>query len=200
MKTKERVPVEISTVYPFNIIYEILEQNPDLNKNVSLELYNKTISACLDERTKRVVELYYRDGLTQLQIGEQLGISGTRAAQIKDRALEALKRHWNDILCVPYSKYMKALEKISELEYEIKDSRFEEEEKKEREAVDKTPVVLLGLSKRSCNALTRVGVKDVGQIRKLTVRDLQDIRGLGAESINEIIRTMENIGVTIAKK
>lgn len=61
---------------------------------------------------------------------------------------------------------------------------------------DTTSIEFLPLSIRVSNALRRRGVKNVGDIKKLTLLDLLNVRNLGAKGTDELIRMMKTIGFT----
>jgi DNA-directed RNA polymerase alpha subunit len=49
----------------------------------------------------------------------------------------------------------------------------------------------LGLNTRTCNALKRQGVSTIGEVLDLTVRELLDIRNLGANSTGHLVGQLE---------
>ena len=61
---------------------------------------------------------------------------------------------------------------------------------------DTTPIEFLPLSIRVSNALRRKGANNVGDIKKLTLLDLLNVRNLGAKGTDELIRMMKTIGFT----
>ena len=55
-----------------------------------------------------------------------------------------------------------------------------------RQAVDGWPVAASGLPHRACNSLARAHVRTIGELRRLSDRDLIDLRSLGRMSLERI--------------
>ncbi|MDR0788657.1 MAG: DNA-directed RNA polymerase subunit alpha [Bifidobacteriaceae bacterium] len=55
----------------------------------------------------------------------------------------------------------------------------------------------LNLSRGATNSLKSNGIETVDQLAKLTVLDLNQIKGIGATKVNEIIKVLEQRGITV---
>jgi len=82
--------------------------------------------------------------------------------------------------------------KVEKTELEI----FEEQEKL-RESIDNTTIEELELSVRSTNALRGAGIRNVGELRKLTETELMDIKNMGKKSIGEVLTVLERLDVQL---
>lgn len=61
-----------------------------------------------------------------------------------------------------------------------------------------TEIEFLSLSVRTLNCLRRAGIRTIGDIKKLTLLDLVEIRNMGRHSVEELVNAMRAIGFTFA--
>ena len=90
--------------YPYNLIKALMldeQLNCDLKDDEIIHEVECIISSLSDRYTKNkriayrmqsVISFYYENGLTCKEIGVLLGISGSRASQIKQRALRIIRK------------------------------------------------------------------------------------------------------------
>ena len=62
------------------------------------------------------------------------------------------------------------------------------------------PIEELGLSVRSFNCLTRAGIKTTDDLVRMTEEELIKVRNLGRKSLEEILITLESVGLSIMEE
>jgi len=72
----------------------------------------------------------------------------------------------------------------------VSDDKQDNAEAQKAEEPQKKTIEDLGLSNRSANALTKASIKTEAQLKKLKKEDLDKIKGLGAKSIEEILKVV----------
>ena len=63
--------------------------------------------------------------------------------------------------------------------------------------ISKKKIEELDLSTRTKNALSNVGIKNVGLLSRKTEKKLREVEGLGDKGIQEIKRELGNLGLTL---
>lgn len=202
---KETELRELWRIYPFNLISNLLDENPEaegIELNVfSPYLIRKTMINTLTEMELRVIELRYGQNFTLEKAGERFGITRERVRQIEAKAFYKLKRNLGKMMAVSYEEYSlacqekeEAVKKLKALETrtQLSDSLPEQPEKAE------IPIEDLDLSARAYNALRRADVKTVGEItKKFEDGTIVQCRNLGLTSIKEICKKLTSIGVSV---
>lgn len=94
------------------------------------------------------------------------------------------------------SHYASAFTGMSDL---VDKTEVEQVKKEKEDKVLEKTIEELDLSVRSYNVLNNEGYKTVGQIRKLTERELRSFKKMGNTSVNEIVEKMKALGFDIPK-
>lgn len=185
----------------------------DIEETIEWLLANK-----LTEREAKVIRNRYEGCMTLMEIGNELGVTGDRIAQIEAKALRKLRgangwmrfgrNHW-----IPILKIQKNIE--SDAEIAIKhhvmaslDDRMPSlrkyihdgikmEEKEHAQVHPDLPIADMDLSVRSHNCLSRAGIDTLDDIRHMTESDLMKVRNLGAGCIREIKNKLEEYGFAL---
>ncbi len=63
---------------------------------------------------------------------------------------------------------------------------------------DRLPISTLGLEPRYTNGLMRIGVKTMGSLLKMSLEDIENIRGFGVKAKAEIKKSVEDAGYHLA--
>lgn len=167
----------------------------------------------LPERHKRAIILYYRDGLTLEEVGNELNVKRERVRQIISKGMRIL-RHPQNYNLIAYG--FKKCEVLNKLDDEFIDLKKRKERRnfqlkmkgyfdKNKDEIDKETfgkvkdcdLKLLDLSTRPFNCLIRSGHRTIDDV--LAIKDitkLMKIRNLGVKGIKEIIEKMEIAGFT----
>ena len=89
--------------------------------------------------------------------------------------------------------------KEKEKEAAVKEESLEEGETEAlfEDEISKKKIEELDLSTRTKNALSNVGIKNVGLLSRKTEKKLREVEGLGDKGIQEIKRELGNLGLTL---
>jgi hypothetical protein len=170
-----------------------------------------------------VIFMLYRDGLTLKEAGEELGKSGERIRQLRERALRMLRNQRRTaymLMGAPgeevYISRMRAeeLKEKAENDYTCRMMRKEIERldrliwakkkiiKDEQEVIpiEEWDTLNIHLSVRGYNALKKSGVSTFGQLLALTYDDLLNIRNLGRKTAEDIMEELGKAGFTLAEE
>lgn len=193
--------LEISNVYPFNMIYEVLDTEHPVN--LCNEMINKVLNEKLQERERRCLEMKYRDSRTLDEIGKHYGVTRERIRQIIAKAERKLRNPVNvrEMQSVPLSEYLdlKREHEILKAKYEdIVQSDGQETEKSTEKLgrdVLELPIEFLELSNRSFFCLRRAGCNSIADVVDLIrTRKIVRVRNLGKKSIEEICIKLKEAG------
>ena len=194
----------IMTHFPYNFIGDVLEHckkygfvEQKINEyDVYIPSFLKIFGDDLTERTKRVVELKYKNGLTYELIGKEVGLCKERIRQIINKAITIMssgRRRSRYIITPPDEvEILKAQidHKGNEVGYLRSLIGLEKEEY--RDTID-----MLDISVRSFNCLHRAGVDYIDDLKEYDVLKLLGIRNLGIKSVLEVIQKAYKYGVKI---
>ena len=170
-----------------------------------------------------VIFMLYRDGLTLKKAGEELGKSGERIRQLRERALRMLRNQHRTafmLMGAPgeevYISRMRAeeLKEKAENDYTCRMMRKEIERldriiyaknkilKDEQEwiPIEEWDMLNIHLSVRGYNALKKSGVQTFGQLLAMTHDDLLNIRNLGRKTAEDIMEELGKAGFTLAEE
>lgn len=170
-----------------------------------------------------VIFMLYRDGMTLKEAGEELGKSGERIRQLKERALRMLRNQRRAAFMLMgesgeevYISRMRAeeLKEKAENDYSVRMMRKEIERldrliwakkkiiKDEQEVIpiEEWDTLNIHLSVRGYNALKKSGVNTFGQLLALTYDDLLGIRNLGRKTAEDIMEELGKAGFTLAEE
>lgn len=170
-----------------------------------------------------VIFMLYRDGMTLKEVGEELGKSGERIRQLREKALRMLRsprrtafmlmgtpgeevyigrvraeelkeKAENDYTCRMMRKEIERLDRIIYAKNKIL--------KDEQEAIpiEEWDMLNIHLSVRGYNALKRSGVSTFGQLLALTHDDLLSIRNLGRKTAEDIMEELGKAGFKLAEE
>lgn len=204
--------------WPYNLLDDILNYFSDdswdsIIEDEQMEGLNAAIDT-LNERSKRILLRYYRDGKCIDDIGKEENVTRERIRQINSKSVRIL-RHPSRYNLIKYGpKVMKemsdfqkrkkelesAMAELDELEKDVerRKAKLEEEDRlypkydmSEEEILDKsgkTSIDDMDLSVRSYNCLKRVGCYTLESIVKLIESgNITGVRNLGIRSLDEIL-------------
>lgn len=164
------------------------------------------------DRDKGILYMRYKEKMTYDEIGNIIGISGTRVRQIVGIMLIRLRRPQVLAKAKSYSYYdvIKYNESYSELQ-----RRNRELEKAimlysnnslSRDKLGGLVKVIdvmamdidkLGLSVRAYNALDRANIKCLGDIRNLNIDELRGIKKMGNKTVQEVLNMLNEYGIEL---
>ena len=201
--------LEISSVYPFNLIEEIwseIEEKDPFEKRIhSLEAVNDVLNG-LTDRERRCLEMMYRDRMTLDEIGKECNVTRERIRQVIARAIRKLKhpQRINAMQVVPKSEYSALMTQYTTLEKDYEDllascinaglSTPIKKQAGEPNILDQE-IDTLDLSVRSYNCLLRAGIKTIGGLTAHTATEIKMIRNLGKGSFLEIRNRLCDLGL-----
>ena len=202
--------LEISSVYPFNLIEEIwseIEEKDPFEKHMySLEAINEVLKD-LTDRERRCLEMMYRDKMTLDEIGKEFNVTRERIRQVIAKAIRKLKHphRMNAMQVVPKSKYNGLMAQYIRLEKDYEDllascinaglSKPIKKQAEEPNILDQG-IDTLDLSVRSYNCLHRANIKTIGDLTVRTITEIQHIRNLGKRSFVEIRDKLYDLGLS----
>lgn len=201
---KRMETLEISNVYPFNMIYEIIESDRPLM--LSPETINRILNEKLTERERRCLEMRHRDSMTLEDIGKQMNVTRERVRQILAKAERKLRHpKWiKEMQVVPYSEFIQLYNdhEILKAKYAELVQRIESEEQKsideviEEQTIMEKPIDVLDLSIRSFNCLKRSGCNIIADVVELNNSGkIYRVRNLGRKSAEEIRNKLQEVGL-----
>lgn len=201
---KRMATLEISAVYPFNVICETVD--PDHKRMLAPDLINKVLNEKLNDRDRRCLEMYRRDDMTLEEIGKKMNVTRERVRQIIARAERKLRNPWfiKEMEAVPYTEYaslsndheiLKA--KYAELVQRIEDVEGQNVDETEPEkTIMARPIEALDLSVRSYNCLKRAKCNIIADVVELEKSGkMPQVRNLGLRSAEEIRQKLEGLGL-----
>ena len=169
------------TPFPQSLLLDLdLLQSAD--ELVSIDIINGVDKAMsfLDERSKEMLFMRYKEHQSFGEIGTAYEISGTRVQQIIIKSLRFL-RHPERY------KYMKhGLNGLEEKNREVVSKAIEKVGAQATKSIEE-----LNFSVRTYNVLTRAGIETLGELILLSEDDLMKIRNMGRKSFEEIIQKLE---------
>jgi len=163
----------------------------------------------LTEREQIAVKCRLKDGLTWRKVGNELGVTDSRAQQIYLKAIRKL-RHPARARDMSVTKIVEQRDRLAAKMYEFLDTieRLQLENDKLRDGILVPNTVIpedaelsvrarieeLALSVRSYNCLKRAGKDTVADVLNTTYRELFRIRNLGRKSAEEVVERMRRAG------
>lgn len=217
VRMKMRVDQLEEIGFPKNLVAEVLElATPEEIASITWDMAAGAIYILhsLQEREVTVLLLRYERRLTFAKIGESIGVSHSRAAQILEKAMRKLRHMARKkyILSGLYSycNRITDMEKESSYkkghEYGYKEGFIAAKEEKRRMAtpegraakikeVRATHIGELDLSIRAWNCLSRAGCQTVNDVLSLDFTQIASIRNLGVRTICEIAKILRDLEV-----
>lgn len=199
---------DIYDVYPFNVADAVMG---DKIPNVYLQGIRLAIST-LTEREETVIKLRFKDKLTLENVGKQIGTTRERARQIEAKALRKMRHpdRQRMMLAVPVAEVDEVRTKYTALkeQYELLVKAFELISGKATtpESVEKiaeaavwmqTNIENMDFSVRTYNCLRRAGKDTLKDLVEMTEEELRGVRNLGRKSVDEVVYTLEQHGLTL---
>ena len=211
----------VRLAYPDNLYRAIFGYNSDYQDIDTVDQLRglEYVLSLLDEREQSVINWRYKEGKTQEEIGERLGITGGRARQIEMHALRKLRSPWNRRYIAngyngeQYRQQQAQQVKMEEIYEgvleEATTERIEQEKiRREAEAMmtkekneNEISIEDLGLSTHALHCLKRGYIYTVSDLCKVSDTQLLRIRHLGPKTLGEIAeKVKEKTGIDIWKK
>ena len=124
----------------------------------------------VEGREKKIIEMRYKQGMTLQECAKRENVCGQRIGQLEYKALRKIIHY--------IEKYVA------------------EAEGKEFDA----DVETLDMGYKCSNSLKRGGIKTISDLKKITVDDLLDFRGLGPKTVRHICEKAKEQGIDIKRK
>lgn len=192
--------MEISKVYPYSLIYDLIGDRDDVPE-ISLRRFSETVGSCLNEREKRIMELRRRDGKTLKEVAEMIGVNGERIRQIEAHSERKLRGRLVTFLMeesVPKREYQALMARYEGLKARHEQVMTSINETSpvpvNEEGVHDIPIEDIEMSVRTFNCLKRAKVNRLSQLLTLTEEQMLHIRNLGRKSAKEIMRIQTMYG------
>jgi len=212
---KKQLNLPLTDFYPYNIALDIFGNRDEDSKNKAITLSVLGMQSQIDrfkDRDKGILYMRYKEKMTYDEIGNIIGMSGTRVRQIVGIMLIRLRRPQVLAKAKSYSYYdvNKYNESYSELQ-----RRNRELEKAimvysnnslSRDKLGGLVKVIdvmamdidkLGLSVRAYNALARANIKCLGDIRNLNIDELRGIKNMGNKTVQEVLNMLNEYGIEL---
>lgn len=191
--------LEVHTMYPFNIIYDILDDKVDNTFYLSPELVLKAFSEVLTYREEDILVSRYRDGLTLEECAHKYNVTRERIRQIENKALGKLSHPTvlNSMRAVSYREFKTLQDRCKILENEHSYSELPKEVQRNinRESTKKMFIEDLDLTVRTYNCLRRSGCMTVGDVVSKSSDELMHIRNMGPNSFRELKKKLIELDI-----
>lgn len=204
------------SLWPYNLLEQICAESDDPLDHMSTEaeLYLAMCMSSMTEREMLVIKLRYFEQKTLKEVGEILGITGSRVREVEAKGIRKLRNRSAPgyILAHGAKAYMnkrvneKAEEVLKIRKQELEDEYREKmagavirDDENKRDIIRKlkaTTIEEMDLSVRAYNCTKRVRIDTVGELmeRYPTYEQLITIRNLGRKSAEEIIEKVQGLG------
>lgn len=199
---------DIYDIYPFNVANAVVG---DEIPNVYLQGIRLAIST-LTEREETVIRLRFKDELTLENVGKQICLTRERVRQIEAKALRKMRQpdRQRMMLAVPLAEVNEIKNKYTALkeQHDLLVKAFELISGKATtpESVEKianaavwmqSNIENLDFSVRTYNCLRRAGKDTLKDLVEMTEEELRSVRNLGRKSVDEVVYTLEQHGLTL---
>lgn len=190
--------------YPFNLAKAILGEED------ALKIYLPGIEqalATLTEREVLVLRHRFKDLWTLQGVANEIGVTRERIRQIEAKAIRKLRHPSRNALFrgVPYveiktergyfCKLKQEYDQLAEA-YQVLSNRPAEEVVRENDVLNRH-IAESELSIRSINCLLRAGKYTYGDVAKMSLRELMQVRNLGRKSLEEIVCRLRDCGLEL---
>lgn len=191
--------INLYNLFPFNLAKLLVDESRI--KELYLIGLEKAI-ASLTEREQDILLYRYLHGLSYRAIGDMVGISHERVRQLEAKCLRILRSPskvnlYFAVSAFEHKEEIAMLKAAHRMEIEKAFKKAMLAEKQPKEVIYETDVYKLELSVRPTNCLKSVGVKTVGDLARMTEKDLMNIRSMGVASKNEIVKKLAKLGVSL---
>lgn len=195
----------LSNMYEDEYFKKYLDDRP-----ISITAIYEIIEERLSERDKNAIHLRFVEKMAFKSIGESIGVSGSRAKQIVDKAKrkimhEMVRRSFSVNQLTKDYELLMFKHKVLEVKYEDLYKKYVEvcnkEDPQHIKYIDVPDISIaeLNLSVRSYNCLTRAGYNNIRDLYGVTISQLLRIRNLGNRSLQEVIEKVKPYGITFAE-
>lgn len=208
--------------YPKNLIFDIIDSHRGAGTNYfdinyAIEHFEENWKFLLESepellttKVQLILKLYYMRNMTLIDIGKELGVSGTRIKQVvvkiistlarphyigylfvgKDVIMQeaTLKKEYADLL----NSYATKVEELKKKIKNLKDIATLEDLMRETDVLEKS-IDTLELSVRVRNCLMRSKINTIGILMEYTLTDLAKVRSLGQKGISQIVEQLARI-------
>ena len=206
----------IGSEYPLNLLDAVDSDNvwqypvpADINGTVEYLLHT-----FLSQRENDILHQRFKLCKTYAEIGEIYQITGERVRKIEEKALNRLrspgcmKYLQNGIYKATQIDINNAAEQAVSAELSTAVAYLRELLINKTNFLDERPVIVtakteiedLNLSVRCYNSVKRAGINKVGDLEKITFRELRLIRNLGKHSLDELIEKLAEQGVSFQEE
>ncbi len=206
----------IGSEYPLNLLDAVDSDNvwqypvpADINGTVEYLLHT-----FLSQRENDILHQRFKLCKTYAEIGEIYQITGERVRKIEEKALNRLrspgcmKYLQNGIYKATQIDINNAAEQAVSAELSTAVAYLRELLINKTNFLDERPVIVtakteiedLNLSVRCYNSVKRAGINKVGDLEKITFRELRHIRNLGKHSLDELIEKLAEQGVSFQEE
>lgn len=206
----------IGSEYPLNLLDAVDSDNvwqypvpADINGTVEYLLHT-----FLSQRENDILHQRFKLCKTYAEIGEIYQITGERVRKIKEKALNRLRNPGcmkylqNGIFKATQIDINNAAEQAVSAELSTAVAYLRELLINKTNFLDERPVIVtakteiedLNLSVRCYNSVKRAGINKVGDLEKMTFRELRLIRNLGKHSLDELIEKLAEQGVSFQEE
>ncbi len=184
-KQSKRGKAKAMLPFPDNLITEIGGVALPLNDDQINGLRNAVTT--LKEREQEILKLRFEDGLTWVEAGRQIGISGTRVQQLTAHAIRKLQHPNRSIF------FRIGLEATRSFRESFMTRPVSEE-------LRALSIKELGMSSRVTNALIRANLTTVGEVYDMLMtrtEKLMRIHNFSANATFELFKTLREYGIQI---
>lgn len=206
----------IGSEYPLNLLDAVDSDNvwqypvpADINGTVEYLLHT-----FLSQRENDILHQRFKLCKTYVEIGEIYQITGERVRKIEEKALNRLRNPGcmkylqNGIFKATQIDINNAAEQAVSAELSTAVAYLRELLINKTNFLDERPVIVtakteiedLNLSVRCYNSVKRAGINKVGDLEKMTFRELRLIRNLGKHSLDELIGKLAEQGVAFQEE
>lgn len=206
----------IGSEYPLNLLDAVDSDNvwqypvpADINGTVEYLLHT-----FLSQRENDILHQRFKLCKTYAEIGEIYQITGERVRKIEEKALNRLRNPGcmkylqNGIFKATQIDINNAAEQAVSAELSTAVAYLRELLINKTNFLDDRPVIVtakteiedLNLSVRCYNSVKRAGINKVGDLEKMTFRELRLIRNLGKHSLDELIGKLAEQGVSFQSR
>lgn len=218
----------LDAVYGGEEYFPWKSMNPNAPESIAVDAVPEDLMASIEyvvhtltERERTILLMYCKDKMTLKEIGQQIGVTLERVRQVLAKAFRKLR--WRDRekfirygvkgVMINESEHAARLAVEQERERAANEARFLRREAEKgcqgeqaiRETVmstpsiDAIPIETLNLNIRPYNCLIRQQIYTIGDIMKLSQKELIKVRNLGRKSYAEVVESLEHIGLDCSK-
>lgn len=191
--------------YPYNflsIVYDWSENEVKKHTNVNTLAGFYYVMSTIDERCRKVVELYYRDRKTQKEVGQEIGLSGSRAHQLLSKAGRIFRKISNQSMInhgpLTYLE-VKAGERANVAYQRGYVAGYNDCSEHRLHAFSNPSIREMDLSVRLFNCLARDGIEDLKALYESDPKHILELRNFGPKCFDELITVLKRYNLDVQK-